>query len=69
MVGGDDWGCWTKPSPVRMAIRINEGRGTYRLDLGLRGLPQKDTPYDVTVSNCPTVRGVTSKLENQMVMV
>ncbi len=56
--GGDDWGCWTKPSPARMAIRINEGRGRYRLYLGLRGLPHKDTPYDVTVSNCPTVRGV-----------
>jgi glycosyltransferase involved in cell wall biosynthesis len=56
--GCDDWGCWTKPGPARMAIHIAEDEGGYRLYLGLRGLPEKDTPYDVTVADCPTIRGV-----------
>ena len=56
--GCDDWGCWTKPAPARIAMRVVEGEGRYRLYLGLRSAPEKDTPYDVTVSSCDTVRGV-----------
>jgi glycosyltransferase involved in cell wall biosynthesis len=56
--GSDDCGCWTKPAPARMVIGVAEGAGRYRLYLGLRSAPEKDTPYDVTVSNCPTLKGV-----------
>jgi hypothetical protein len=56
--GCDDWGCWTKPTPARMSIRTVEGEGPYRLYLGLCGVPEKDTPFDVMVSNCPIVRGI-----------
>jgi glycosyltransferase involved in cell wall biosynthesis len=56
--GCDDWGCWTKPAPARLAMRVTEGEGRYRLYLGLHSVPEKDTPYDVMVSGCAMVRGV-----------
>jgi glycosyltransferase involved in cell wall biosynthesis/Tfp pilus assembly protein PilF len=59
--GCDDWGCWTKPASARMALRVAEGAGEYRLYLGLRSAPEKDTPYDVAVSNCAVVRGIIKK--------
>lgn len=59
--GCDDWGCWTKPSPARLLMRVSAGAGTYRFYLGLQGLPDQDTPYDVTVLGCDTVRGMVRK--------
>jgi hypothetical protein len=51
------WGCWLKPRPAQLRMRIMEGEGSYRLYLGLRGLG-KDTPFEVTVPGCEPVSGI-----------
>jgi glycosyltransferase involved in cell wall biosynthesis len=51
------WGCWLKPRPAQLRMRIMEGEGGYRLYLGLRAL-DKDTPFEVTVTGCEAVLGI-----------
>lgn len=55
--GCDDWGCWLKRMPGRLTIRINEESECCRFYLGLRGLPQSKTPFDVTVLGHQAIRG------------
>ena len=54
--GPDDRGCWLKPGPGQLRLNV-ETAGQYCLYLGLRALPSKDTPYDVTVLGYPIKRG------------
>lgn len=54
--GPDSRGCWLKPGPGQLRIKIDQ-TGQYSFYIGLRALPTKHVPYDVTVLGIPTKRG------------
>lgn len=47
--GIDTLGCWLKPGPAQLGFRLPPGPEAHRIYLGLRALPEVETPYDLTV--------------------